>query len=51
MKYSKEEAKKAAYVLLPDYKKYDLDVYITENLLAENDEERYYYEVSYCYLL
>ena len=47
MKYSKEEAKKAAYVLLSDYKKYDLDVYITENLLTENDEERYYYEVSY----
>ena len=46
MKYTIEEARKAAYVLLPDYKKHDLDVYIAENLLAENDEERFYYEVS-----
>lgn len=46
MRYSIEDARKAAYVLLPDYKKYDLEIYVRKDILAENDEERYLYEVS-----
>lgn len=45
MPYSKEEILKAARILLPDYAKYELDVAVSENLVADTDEERYYYYI------
>ncbi len=45
MLYSKEEILKAARILLPDYAKYELDVAVSENLVADTDEERYYYYI------
>ena len=45
MKYSDEEVLKAARVLLPDYAKYELTVSVSENLIADTDEDRYYYYI------
>ncbi|MCR4656489.1 MAG: recombinase family protein [Lachnospiraceae bacterium] len=44
MIYSKDDVLKVAPVLLPDYK-CDFDVSISENLVAETDEDRYYYVI------
>ncbi len=45
MPYSNEEILKAARILLPDYAKYELDAAVSENLVADTDEERYYYYI------
>ncbi len=44
MGYSKDDVLKAMPVLLPDYK-CNFDVSVSENLVAETDEDRYYYVI------
>ena len=45
MQYLHEDVIKAARVLLPDWKKFDLDVYTSRNMLGENDDEIYRYQI------
>lgn len=46
MKYSKEEALRAARVLEPQYGKYELAITIETNILGHTDEEKYTYKVD-----
>ena len=46
MKYSEEEALKAARALNPEYDKYEFEITISENILGHNDEEKYSYRVD-----
>jgi DNA invertase Pin-like site-specific DNA recombinase len=45
MQYGKDDIIKAARVILPDYKKYELDIYTTADLVAENEDEKYRYVI------
>ena len=45
MRYSREEVTRALSVLMPEYVKYGFDIEITESLVEETDDEKYYYDV------
>lgn len=45
MRYSQDDVLKAARVLLPDYSKYELDADYEEDIVADNDEDKYFYNI------
>ncbi|WP_155829461.1 hypothetical protein [Butyrivibrio sp. XPD2002] len=44
MKYSDEEVKKAAEILFPECRKYEVSISCSENILGTNDDEIYSYD-------
>lgn len=45
MHYSHEDVLRAARVLLPDYRKFELEVHTRHNILGEDDDDIYRYEI------
>ncbi len=43
MRYSEEDAKKAALIMYPSFKKYDTFIQISKSILEEDEDKKYYY--------